>query len=298
MRPPALFTIVPNAVILPSAFVVIWASAFISAKAIMADASAFASLSLRFAIVGVGFALLFAIFTQKQRLSFKQTCHAAVSGILLHGFYLGGVFWALSHGLSATLAALIASLQPLFVALLARPVLKEVITYRQWLGIALGAIGAVIVIGFDIGTNIPLAALIICLAALAAAIIGTLYQKRFGQDLPLVPANIVQALAATALHLLLLSLFEVPHITFTTSFILAMAWQIIAVSFGAYVMLLVLLRRGSANQTSSLLFLIAPVAAVQAWLVLGEQMSLSDIIGLIIASFGVYLATRPHETHA
>ena len=278
--------------LMPIAFVLLWASAFISAKAIMADGTAFASLALRFFIVTCGFALAYGLMSKKPWLSLSQMGHAAITGMLLHGFYLGGVFWALSHGMPATISALIASLQPVFIAALAIPLLGERIPLFRWGGIAMGFIGTVLVIGFDVGTEIPVITLVICFGALGASIIGTLYQKRYGQNMPLIPANIMQALAATTLHLLLLGLFEVPQITFSPNFIIGMSWQIIAVSFGAYVMLLLLLRRGTANQTSSLLFLIAPVAALQSWWILGEAITKLDMIGLAIASAGVFIATR------
>ena len=285
-----------TAPVLSFSFIILWSSAFISAKAIMADGTAFASLALRFAIVAGGFgcaALIMHWRTRPSRfLTLSETCHAAIAGCLLHGFYLGGVFWALSHGMQATLAALIISLQPVFTALLAGPLLGERITARNWLGILLGFMGALLVIGFDIGGAIPVPALLICCGALLAAITGTLYQKQFGQDMPLLPMNMVQAGAAMILHLILLALFEVPSITLTTSYIVGMAWQIGAVSFGAYVMFMILLSRGSSQQTSSLLFLIAPVAAVQGWIILGETLTMQDMIGLGIASAGVYLATR------
>ncbi len=285
-----------TAPVLSFSFIILWSSAFISAKAIMADGTAFASLALRFAIVAGGFgcaALIIHWRTRPSRfLTLSETCHAAIAGCLLHGFYLGGVFWALSHGMQATLAALIISLQPVFTALLAGPLLGERITARNWLGILLGFMGALLVIGFDIGGAIPVPALLICCGALLAAITGTLYQKQFGQDMPLIPMNMVQAGAAMILHLILLALFEVPSITLTTSYIVGMAWQIGAVSFGAYVMFMILLSRGSSQQTSSLLFLIAPVAAVQGWIILGETLTMQDMIGLGIASAGVYLATR------
>ena len=285
-----------TAPILSFSFIILWSSAFISAKAIMADGTAFASLALRFAIVAGGFGCAGLIMRWLARpsrsLSLSEAYHAAIAGCLLHGFYLGGVFWALSHGMQATLAALIISLQPVFTALLAGPLLGERITARNWLGILLGFVGALLVIGFDIGGTIPIPALLICCGALLAAIAGTLYQKQFGQDMPLLPMNMVQAGAAMILHLVLLALFEVPSISFTTTYVLGMGWQIGAVSFGAYVMFMILLSRGSSQQTSSLLFLIAPVAAVQGWLILGELLTMQDVIGLVIASAGVYLATR------
>ena len=258
----------------------------------MADATAFASLAFRFGIVGIGFWLIGSLFAKSQSLSRTQLFHSVIAGMLLHGFYLGGVFWALSQGMQGTIAALIISLQPVFTALLAVPLLKEQIRPWQWVGIFFGFIGAFIVIGFDIGNSIPLGALIVCFMALGSAIAGTLYQKKFGQDIPLLAANKVQAFAAAILHLILLSLFEAPSIAFTPNFIIGMSWQILAVSFGAYVMFLILLARGTASQTTSLLFLIAPVAAVQGWIILGEEMTALDIMGLCLASIGVYLATR------
>lgn len=284
--------------ILSIAFIFLWSSAFISAKAIMADATAFAALALRFGIVGIGFWLIGLFFSKNVKLSRDAFFHSAITGMLLHGFYLGGVFWALSHGMQATIAALIISLQPVFTALLAGPLLKEQITALQWIGIILGFVGTLIVIGFDIGKTIPIAGLIICFLALAAAITGTLYQKKFGQNIPLLPANKIQAFAAALLHLILLSLFETPSISLTSNFIIGMSWQIFAVSFAAYIMLLILLARGTASQTSSLLFLIAPVAAVQGWAILGEHLSQTDIAGLFLASIGVFLATRQKRAKA
>lgn len=264
----------------------------------MADATAFASLALRFGIVGCGFWAISLIIAKNNQLSRNAFFHSAITGMLLHGFYLGGVFWALSHGMQATIAALIISLQPVFTALLAGPFLKEKIRAIQWIGIILGFIGTLLVIGFDIGKTIPVTGLIVCFFALMAAIAGTLYQKKYGQDIPLLAANKVQAFAAAILHLILLSLFETPSMSLTTNFIIGMSWQIFAVSFAAYVMYLILLARGTASQTSSLLFLIAPVAAVQGWVILGEQISQLDIIGLILASCGVYLATRQRRPRA
>ena len=284
--------------LLSIAFIFLWSSAFISAKAIMADATAFAALALRFGIVGIGFWLIGLFFSKNVKLSRDEFFHSAITGMLLHGFYLGGVFWALSHGMQATIAALIISLQPVFTALLAGPLLKEQITALQWIGIILGFVGTLIVIGFDIGKTIPIAGLIICFLALAAAITGTLYQKKFGQNIPLLPANKIQAYAAALLHLILLSLFETPSISLTSNFIIGMSWQIFAVSFAAYIMLLILLARGTASQTSSLLFLIAPVAAVQGWAILGEHLSQTDIAGLFLASIGVFLATRQKRAKA
>ena len=104
--------------------------------------------------------------------------------------------------------------------------------------------------------------------------------------------NFYQALAAAIFLLLASLIFEVSYINFTTSFILSMGWQIIMVSFGAFTILIYLIKIGAASRTSNLFFLVPPTTAVMAWYVLGEELYRNDLIGLVIASIGVFIATR------
>ena len=209
-----------------------------------------------------------------------------------HGFYLGGVFFSYSVGLSATLSALIVGLQPVLTNILSGPILKERVTSTQWIGIILGLIGTVFVIGLDIGKSIPVLGVVASIVALIGATTATIWQKKFTNSLSLSTNNFYQALAA-AIFLFFVSLFfEVSYINFTTPFILSMGWQIIMVSFGAFTILMYLIKIGSASKTSNLFFLVPPTTAVMAWLVLNEELLRNDIIGLIITAIGVYMATR------
>ena len=88
-----------------------------------------------------------------------------------------------------------------------------------------------------------------------------------------------------------MTFFETPFIYFTPEFIYAMGWQILAVSFGAFTILMYLIKIGSASQTATLFFLVPPVSAVMGYLFLGEALSVIDILGLIAATIGVYIAT-------
>lgn len=280
----------------PLIFVFLWSSAFISSKIIVADASPFASLGFRFAIVACGFCLFSII--RRERLSGTRTdiLSACATGVLFHGLYLGGVFFAISKGLPAGVAALIVSLQPVLTGALAGPVLNETVTWRQWAGICLGFAGAALVLGFDIGGSLPVIGVVASIIALAAVTIGTLWQKKVSGKLPLSVSNCYQAAGAALFHCIVMLLLEDPFIHFTASFILSMGWQIVMVSFGAFTILMYLISVGSASRTATLFFLVPPVSAVMAWLVVDETLTMLDIAGLGIATIGVYVATRIPES--
>jgi len=276
----------------PFLFVIFWSSAFVSGQIIVQSASPFASLSFRFMIVALGFIIFAIIFNEKIFVKKSLIYQSAVTGILFHGFYLGGVFFSYSVGLSATLSALIVGLQPVLTNILSGPILKEKVTFTQWMGILLGLMGTVFVIGLDVGKSIPVLGIIASIVALIGATTATIWQKKFTNKLSLSVNNFYQALAAAIFLLLASFIFEVSYINFTTSFILSMGWQIIMVSFGAFTILMYLIKIGSASKTSNLFFLVPPTTAVMAWFVLGEELYRNDLIGLMIASIGVFIATR------
>lgn len=278
----------------PFLFVMLWSSAFITSKIIVQDASAFASLAFRFALVSAGFFVFAALLKESLIARRKDILEAAGTGILFHGLYLGGVFFAISKGMPAGLSALIVSLQPVLTGALAGPVLGEQVTWRQWLGIAFGFGGAALVLGLDVGGELPLIGLVATTISLLAVTTGTLWQKRLSGRLPLSVSNMYQAMAACLFHVVVMLAIEEPFLDFTSSFVLAMGWQILAVSFGAFTILMYLIKSGSASQTATLFFLVPPVSAVMGWLFLNESLTAMDVAGLMIATAGVYVATRPH----
>ena len=277
---------------LPLTFIILWSSAFVSGQFIVQSASPFASLTFRFFIVGICFLIFSYYLREKIFVKFNLAIQACITGILFHGFYLGGVFFSYSVGLSATLSALIVGLQPVLTNILSGPILKERITFIQWIGILLGFIGTILVIGYDIGVKIPIIGLAASIVALLGATIATIWQKKITSNLTLSVNNFYQAFAASIFLFIISVNFEVPSINFDTRFNLSMGWQIIMVSFGAYAILMYLIKTGTASKTSSLFFLVPPVTAIMAWLVLDEKLSIIDIIGLLICAFGVYIATR------
>ena len=276
----------------PLIFIILWSSAFITTKPIVDNSSPFAALCFRFILVSFGF-FLFSIYKKyKIIISKKNLLSSILSGILFHGIYLGGVFYSVSKGLPTGIAALIVTLQPVLTNALAGPLLNEKITWQQWIGVLLGFIGAVLVLGFDIGASLPTSGVIATFISLLSVTAATLWQKKITNNLPLPVNNLYQAIGGFLFHFIIILFFTTPYLNFTNTFIIAMTHQIILVSFGAFSILMYLLHKGSASKTVTLFFLIPPISAFMAWLFLNEKLSQLDILGFCIASLGVYIATR------
>ena len=278
--------------IFPFIFVLLWSSAFITTKPIVDNSDPFAALAFRFALVALGF-FLFAIYSKQKILVSKRYFYESFfSGVLFHGFYLGGVFYSISIGMPTAIAALIVTLQPVLTNALSGPILNEKVSTKQWIGVLLGFIGAGLVLGFDVGSKIPAAGLAATIIALLAITFSTLWQKKLSNNLPLSVSNMNQALGGSIFHLLVIILFVDPYIDFSKTFIIAMSHQIFLVSFGAFTILMFLIKNNSASKTVSIFFLIPATSAFMAWFFLNESLTKLDIIGFIITSIGVYIATR------
>ena len=278
--------------IFPLIFILLWSSAFITTKPIIDNSDPFSALAFRFLIVAIGF-LLFSIYSkQKILINGKNFIESFFSGVLFHGIYLGGVFYSISKGMPTGIAALIVTLQPILTNALSGPILNEKVSTKQWVGVLLGFVGAAIVLGFDIGYKIPTAGLVATIIALLAITFSTLWQKKLSNNLPLPVSNMNQALGGCMFHLLIIILFADPYIDFSQTFIIAMSHQILLVSFGAFTILMYLIKNNSASKTVSIFFLIPATSAFMAWLFLDENLTNLDLVGFLITSIGVYIATR------
>ena len=278
--------------IFPLIFVLLWSSAFITTKPIIDNSDPFAALAFRFFFVAVGF-LLFSIYIKQSILIKKRYLIESIfSGILFHGLYLGGVFYSISIGMPTSLAALIVTLQPVLTNILSGPFLNEKITLKQWIGGLLGFIGALLVLGIDIGSGIPILGLVATLIALLSITFSTIWQKKLSTNLSLSVNNFYQAIGGCLFHILIIFFFIDPYINFNKTFLLAMSHQIFLVSFGAFTILMFLIKKNSASKTVSVFFLIPATSALMAWFFLNENLTNLDIIGFMITSIGVYIATR------
>ena len=190
------------------------------------------------------------------------------------------------------IAALIVTLQPILTNALSGPILNEKVTTKQWVGVLLGFLGAALVLGLDIGTDIPLLGLISTIVALISITTSTIWQKKLSNNLPLPVSNFYQAIGGCLFHILIIILFVEPYIDFTKTFVIAMGHQIFLVSFGAFTILMFLIKKNSASKTVSIFFLIPATSAFMAWLFLNENLTHLDLVGFLITTIGVYIATR------
>ena len=278
--------------VFPFIFIILWSSAFITTKPLIDNSDPFSALAFRFSIVTLGF-LLFSLYSKKKILIDKKNfLESFFSGVLFHGLYLGGVFYSISIGMPTGIAALIVTLQPILTNALSGPILNEKVTKKQWIGVLLGFSGAALVLGLDIGSNIPLMGLVATIIALIAITSSTIWQKKLSNNLPLSVSNMYQALGGVSFHIVIIIFFARPYIDFTQTFIFAMSHQIFLVSFGAFTILMYLIKNNSASKTVSIFFLIPATSAFMAWLFLNESLTNLDLLGFLITTIGVYIATR------
>ena len=281
--------------IFPFIFIILWSSAFVTTKPIIDNSDPFTALAFRFFCVALGF-FIFAIYKKQKILTNnKNLIQSIFSGVLFHGVYLGGVFYSVSIGMPTGIAALIVTLQPILTNALAGKFLGEEVSFKQWIGVMLGFFGAALVLGFDIGTSLPVIGVIASFIALLAITTSTLWQKKISNNLPLSVSNMYQAIGGCLFHIIIIIIFTDPYINFTSNFLIAMSHQILLVSFGAFTILMFLIKNNTASKTVSIFFLIPPTTAIMAWLSLNEVLTNLDLIGFTIATLGVYIATRKNK---
>jgi drug/metabolite transporter (DMT)-like permease len=278
--------------VFPFIFILLWSSAFITTKPIIDNSEPFSALAFRFALVALGF-FLFSIYSKKKIFTDRKNfLESFLSGVLFHGVYLGGVFFSISKGMPTGIAALIVTLQPILTNALSGPLLNEKVSIKQWIGVLLGFSGASMVLGFDIGSEIPTIGVVSTVIALIAITTSTIWQKKLSNNLPLSVSNMNQALGGFVFHIIIIILFAEPYIDLSTTFLIAMSHQVFLVSFGAFTILMFLIKKNSASKTVSIFFLIPPTSAFMAWVFLNESLSKLDFLGFLIATIGVYIATR------
>ena len=278
--------------IFPFIFIILWSSAFVTTKPIIDNSDPFSALAFRFFVVAFGFFIYSIYIKHKILTNTKNLLQSLFSGILFHGVYLGGVFYSVSIGMPTGIAALIVTLQPILTNALAGKFLKEKVTFKQWIGVILGFVGAALVLSFDIGSSLPVFGVIASFVALLAITTSTLWQKRISNNLPLSVSNMYQAIGGCIFHIVIIFIFTDLYINFTSTFLIAMSHQIFFVSFGAFTILMFLIKNNSASKTVSIFFLIPPTTAIMAWLFLNEKLNNLDLIGFAVATLGVYIATR------
>jgi drug/metabolite transporter (DMT)-like permease len=272
----------------PAIFVVLWASGFIGAKYGLPYAPPLTFLTVRMSGVVLVMGLIILV-TRPAWPSRDAVLHSAVTGLLVHGCYLGGVFVAIDHGLPAGFAALVVSLQPILASTIASPLFGERVVLRQWAGLALGVLGVYLVVHSHTDGEAPLFAWLSATFALIGMTLGTLYQKRFGGGIEWRTGFLCQYTAAAILFVLGALMTETVRVQWTPEFLLAVGWLVFGLSLGAIWLLYFLIRHQAAARVLSLFYLTAPVTALMAWLMFNEELSLLALFGMAVCVAGVAL---------
>ena len=274
----------------PALFVVLWSSGFTFAKLGLDEAGPFALLSLRYVLVISVLLPLVAFVRPSWPTSRAGWLHVAIVGLLIQVANFGGIYVAITHGVSAGTAGLMSVLQPIFVALLAPKLTGERVDARVWLGLALGLVGAALVIfarsAFAAPPLFGLAAATVAVVAMTSA---TLYERRFGESLHPVSANIIQCGVALAVVVPLAFVLEGFTVAWTPKLAGALAYLVLGNSLVAVTLLLAMVRRGEASATASLFFLVPPMSALVAWLLAHEVLPPLGWVGMFFAAVGVAL---------
>lgn len=273
----------------PFVFIALWSSAFIAVRAGLPDVSPLYFLAVRFVIAAAVLVALALATGQSWAGVGARWHHLALTGALINAVYLSMAYIAMQR-VSGAVMALIGTLNPMLVAVLAGPVLGERFTVRQWAGVLLGILGVALTVGARAAESAAeLVPMLIGAAGIFALTFGTLYHGRHGRGIALLPANAVQMLAAAATATLFVLLLETPRAVWTPTAIAALLWLALAVSVGCMGLFLYLLKTGTAGKVAANFYLTPGVAAVMGWAILGETLSPLGLAGLAIASAGVWL---------
>ncbi|WGY45458.1 MULTISPECIES: EamA family transporter [unclassified Vibrio] len=279
---------------IPFLFVILWASGFVGARFGLEYAEPMTFLSLRMVLNVVLFALL--IMLLKRRIpTGRQFWHSCVSGLFIHGLYLGGTFQAIHWGIPAGLASLLVGSQPIFTALILLLMGSERLNLAQWLGLALGFAGISCVLMGNIEWQSDAhkwAAIGMCVVSLIGITVGTLYQKKFCQGVDLLGGALVQYVAAVALLLPAAMQFETMQVEWTPTFIMTLGWLVVVLSCIAILLLLYMVEHGASSSVASVFYLVPPTTAIQAWICFGESFDRLGALGFVLAAVAVYLVVK------
>jgi len=273
----------------PILFVLLWSTGFVGAKYGLPFADPFIFLAVRVLVAAVILFIIAAFMKSPIAIGADAISKSILIGFFLHTCYLGGVFFSISKGLPAGVAAVVTSLQPVLVSILAVKVLGEKLRSRQLAGLLLGLTGVVLVLGPSFDSKIPVAGVVAIAIALVGSTSATLLQKRIGSGIPLVAGTAYQYLGSGSVLLTIALATGGTSIQWSGKFVLAFVWLIVVLSVGAILLLLWLLNTGSAASVSSLFYLVPPATAIEAFLLFGEKVNTQGFLGIGVTALGVWL---------
>jgi len=278
---------------LPLLFIAMWSSGYVVGKLAVPFAGPFTLLAIRFGLAALVLLAVALVLRAPWPATRAQFGHLVVVGLLIQALQFSGLYTSLKLGVSAGESALIVGTMPVFTALGAALMLGERPGARQWLGMAGGVLGVVLVVWHKLGTgSAGIGAYVAAAVALAGITLGTLYQKKFCSAMDLRTGGCIQLAVAALVALPLAWGLEGFDVRWTGTMLFASGWLATVNSIGATSLLFLMMRKGEASKVASLFYLIPGVTALMAFAVLGETLTVMGLAGFVATAGAVYLCTR------
>ncbi|MCO6000001.1 DMT family transporter [Actinoallomurus rhizosphaericola] len=281
--------------VLAALFVLCWSSGFVGAKLGAAEAPVTTILMWRFVPLAV--LLLAAVLARRRRgsplPSGRDTARHVLIGLLSQSGYLLTVYWAIALGVSTGTTALIDGVQPLVAAAFAGPLLGVAVAGRQWAGLVLGLVGAVLVSWADASlpaAQAPRWAYLIPFVGMLSLIASTILERRAGVLTPPLPALAIHCTTSAIVFTVLAVATGTATPPSSPSFWTAMVWLILLATFGGYGLYWFLVQRIGVTPVNSLMFFIAPVTSIWGAVMFGEPLTTVTVVGLALALVAALIA--------
>lgn len=282
----------------PAIFVLLWSTGWLAARAAMPYSEPLTFLTLRYVVAALILAAICAAMSVEWPRDRRAIGHAIFSGVPLHAMYFAGVWWSVMNGLPVAISGLISALQPILTALLAPYLADEKISRTQWAGVVLGFAGIAMVLSPALAVLPPgklgdiLVPLAVNVGGMIGATLGSFYSKRFVTSGDVRVVTVLQNVGAAAATLPIAMATETMHVTWNLQVVLTLIWVVLGMSIGAVGLLLLLIREGAVSRAAALIYLMPPLVALQAVFILGENLTLAQMIGMGITALGVAMAVR------
>ncbi|HKA61664.1 MAG TPA: DMT family transporter [Methylomirabilota bacterium] len=276
----------------PYVFILLWSSSFITARVGLRFVSPLLFVAVRLVAASALLGLAVALSGRARKALRGHWRHLAVAGALVNGVTLSAFHVGMVTENIAVMA-LIQALSPMLIALSAVALLGERLHPSQWLGLGLGTVGvAMVVAPLALESSAGWRAIALGFLGVAGLAGGTIYFRRFCADVPLLPATAVQVAAGAVLTLALMLAFEQPHAVWTTPAVVAVLWNVAAVSIGAMALYYYMLTHGTAGRVAANFYLVPVTVGLVGWAFLNEALTRLAVVGFVIASSGVFLVAR------
>ena len=278
----------------PAIFVALWSTGFVVARYATTDAGPLTFLCVRM-FIAAGLLWLIATAMRAPRMTRSDWSASTIVGVFMHAIYLGGVFVAIDLGLPSGLSALIAGLHPVATSVAARIFLREQLSRKQIVGVFLGLVGvcAVVVEKLDAADGgVTTGAMIAMMVSIFGLTVGTLVQRAFGKEMPLLRGTATQYLASGVVLAIASGFSESWRFEITGNTVFSMLWAVFVLSLGAVLLMMTLLARHTAAKVSSLFFLTPALSTIEGAIMFDERLGALALVGLVIAIFGVRMTMQ------